>query len=187
MTITSPYGEATPADPAVILTVDDLLPKLRLNVCTLIEAGQIAAAFEALREHVAELKKQPDANDFESLRQNRDSWHRATDAAEAHMAALAGALEEARPVVFYATDPTHQSAKHETRRRILSVVDAALAATPEQALERARGFEQLARDAVSDLRRYARDSGPERRMVSVQAYEKALAKLDTPGKERKKS
>jgi len=52
-----------------------------------------------------------------------------------------------------------------------------------QAMEQARGFEQLARDAVSDLRRYARDVGSERRMVSVQLYEKALAKLDALGKE----
>ena len=58
-----------------------------------------------------------------------------------------------------------------------------LAATPAEVLERASGFEQLARDAVSDLGRYARDDGPERRMVSVQLYEKALDKLDALGKE----
>ena len=40
---------------------------------------------------------------------------------------LVGALAEARPVVFNAIDPIDQSAKHETRRRILAVVDAALA------------------------------------------------------------
>lgn len=38
-------------------------------------------------------------------------------------------------------------------------------------------FEQLARDAISDLHRYARGEGFERRMVSAQTYEKALAKL----------
>ena len=54
----------------------------------------------------------------------------------------------------------------------------ALAILPSRALERARGFEQLARDAVSDLRRYARDDFAARRMVSVRAYEKALANLD---------
>ncbi len=77
--------------------------------------------------------------------------------------------------VTYHGRPNLPAAIHKAR--------AVLATTPAEALERARGFEQLARDAVSDLGRYARDVGPERRMVSVRLYEKALAKLDALGKQ----
>jgi hypothetical protein len=38
-------------------------------------------------------------------------------------------------------------------------------------------WRQLALDAVEDLKNYALDSGPERRMVSYRAYQKAIAKL----------
>lgn len=39
-------------------------------------------------------------------------------------------------------------------------------------------FEQIARGAVADLRRYAYDLGAERRLVSAAGYEEEIAALD---------
>lgn len=47
----------------------------------------------------------------------------------------------------------------------------------EQERELREEWQRLAEDTISDLRRYARDEGPERRMVSVRAYEKQAAAI----------
>lgn len=61
------------------------------DVCGHVEASSIhAPEAEAAR---------PDANDFEALTQNRDSWQRAAEAAEARVAELAGWVQQAIDVL----------------------------------------------------------------------------------------
>lgn len=132
----------------------------------------LIAAVEALQERVAELKKQPDANDFESLRRNRNSWQDATEVAEASMAELTKAL------AFYRADD-----ERSVEGGILeSVFDrpatAVLTATSAQALERARAVGELTK-AVSRFTDESQGAGT----VEYLAMVNALAKLDALGKE----
>ena len=194
----------TPAAPGAI-DYDDLVKLLRTPHKG--EKGhyrqtrsEAADAVEALREDLAGY------DSLFNLQQKRErpwieAWRKATgkhdtlpdygkllawicdraETAEARVVALTGALQkigQSGPVDLDGNDDAYAGWSW-----CYDVANAVLAATPAEALERARGFEQLARDAVLDLGRYARDAGPERRMVSVRLYEKALDKLDTLGKE----
>ena len=134
------------------------------------------ALHKALRERVAELESQVADGVRRSL--NCQEWQARAEAAEARAVELAEALED-----LLQWHRNEGSETDEPPGAWLKRAYTTLSATPAKALERARGFEQLARGAISDLRRYARDNGSERRMVSVQAYEKALAKLDALGEE----
>jgi len=94
----------------------------------------------------AELKKRPDENDFSSLTQNRDSWVRACEAAEAHEAELAGAtsawLEHRHDVFCAQMQGTFDEMPTNRIDEIVQQCEDALAATPAEALERARAKDQ---------------------------------------------
>ena len=131
MTPTSPDGEATPADPAAILTVDDLLPKLRLNVCTLVEAGQIAAAIEALQDTCAGLEI-----DLKNSGHDNDNLRLEKEAAEARVAALAGVLSE-----LLRWHRGQEPSTNEPPGALIGDGYSVLAATPADVIERARAVE----------------------------------------------
>ena len=176
--------QANAVDPGVILTVDDLLPKLRLNVCTLVEAGQIATAVEALQDicagHEIDLKNSGSDND--DLRLEKE-------AAEARVLGLetAWAFVENMEGQDEMTDALFAE-------KTLALAHEVLATTPAEALERAS-----AKDAALKGIIVAWEHPPGGRRYSPREIEdwlhnnmkpaidavRALAKLDVLGREEK--
>ncbi|KKL13516.1 hypothetical protein LCGC14_2524970 [marine sediment metagenome] len=184
--------QANAVDPGVILTVDDLLPKLRLNVCTLVEAGQIATAVEALQDicagHEIDLKNSGSDND--DLRLEKE-------ATEARVVELAGALEQVRQCCLFSDDdagPIGVTTDPHIDEQLFKDICTALATTPAEALERAS-----AKDAALKGIIVAWEHPPGGRRYSPREIEdwlhnnmkpaidavRALAKLDVLGREEK--
>ena len=126
---TSPDGEATPTDPGAIDWKEKTAQYSSMCVRNSEQIDTLEGENEALRERIKIIKGNLESEAF--------FWKERTEAAEAYMATLAGALDELLDSVV---------AHNEANDRIMidphatEAAMAILAATPEAAIERARAM-----------------------------------------------